>query len=49
MMSLHQSAKPDEIVTHAVPVMDGEGNYTNVIRMTTRTGKQYDVTITPTN
>lgn len=35
------------IVADASPVMDEQGNYTNVVRLTTVAGNVYDVTVTP--
>lgn len=36
----------DMVITEVRPVMDINGDYTNIVRLTTRSGLQYDVTVT---
>lgn len=45
MMALHKNAG-DSVVQTATPVIDEQGNYTNVVRLTTQAGNVYDVTVT---
>jgi hypothetical protein len=40
------SLRSGTIVADVSPVMDEQGNYTNVVRLTTVAGNVYDVTVT---
>lgn len=47
MAALHTRI-PDSIMFNVQPVMDEQGDYTNIVRITTNAGNAYDVTVTKT-
>lgn len=47
-MGTRKDKEQDRVITDVRPVMDTNGDYTNIVRLTTRSGLQYDVTVTAT-